>query len=125
MLMNTGKLRCRNILFGHEDEISGVIAIDSNRILSWSHDTTLRLWSLDRSSPIHVLSGHGAQVTHALSLPDGTITSTAYDGSLCIWDLKTGTLVRKIVRPQLSFMGTMYWRHNHVVSWDMEGNLIP
>ena len=79
----------------------------------------------DRSSPIHVLSRHGAQVTHALHLPDGTITSTAYDGSLCVWDPKTGTLVRKIVRPELSFMGTTYWRPQHVVPWDQEGNLIP
>jgi WD40 repeat protein len=123
--MNTDKLQCQNILSGHEDIIGGVITIDSNQIMSWSDDTTLRLWFLDRSTPIHILRGHGAQVTHALSLPDGTITSTAYDGSLCIWDLITGTLARKIVRPELTFMGTMYWSPKHVVSWDLEGNLIP
>jgi WD40 repeat protein len=123
--MNTDKLQCRDILSGHEEIIGGVITIDSNKILSWSDDTTLRVWFLDRSIPIHVLMGHGAQVTHALSLPDGTITSTAYDGSLCIWDLKTGTLAQKVVRPELTFMGTMYWRSKHVVSWDLEGNLIP
>jgi WD40 repeat protein len=123
--MNIDRLEHRDTLLGHEDVIGGVQVIDSNSILSWSDDTTLRLWFLDRSTPIHVLRGHGAQVTHALSLPDGTITSTAYDGSLCIWDLKTGTLARKIVRQELSFMGTTYWRPNHVVSWDLEGNLIP
>jgi WD40 repeat protein len=123
--MNTNRLERRDTLLGHEKAIGGVIAIDSNTIVSWSKDRTLRLWFLDRSTPIHVLRGHGAQVTHALSLPDGTITSTAYDGSLCIWDIKTGTLVRKIVRQELSFMGTMYWRPKYVVSWDMEGNLIP
>jgi WD40 repeat protein len=123
--MNIDRLEHRDTLLGHEDVIGGVRVIDSNSILSWSDDTTLRLWFLDRSTPIHVLSGHGAQVTHALSLPDGTITSTAYDGSLCIWDLKTGTLAQKIVKPELTFMGTMYWRPKHVVSWDVEGNLIP
>jgi len=123
--MNIDRLEHRDTLLGHEDVIGGVIVIDSNSILSWSDDTTLRLWFLDRSTPIHVLRGHGAQVTHALSLPDGTMTSTAYDGSLCIWDLKTGTLARKVIRSELSFMGTRYWRPKHVVSWDLEGNLIP
>jgi len=123
--MNIDRLEHRDTLLGHEDVIGGVRVYDSNSILSWSDDTTLRLWFLDRSTPIHVLRGHGAQVTHALSLPDGTIASTAYDGSLCIWDLKTGTLARKVIRSELSFMGTTYWRPNHVVSWDLEGNLIP
>lgn len=123
--MNIDRLEHRDTFLGHEDVIGGVRVYDSNTIVSWSDDTTLRLWFLDRSTPIHVLRGHGAEVTHALSLPDGTITSTAYDGSLCIWDLKTGTLARKIVRQELSFMGTRYWRPKHVVSWDMEGNLIP
>ncbi|HBL14747.1 MAG TPA: hypothetical protein DD379_25835 [Cyanobacteria bacterium UBA11162] len=123
--MNTDKLQRRDILSGHEGEIGGVIAIDSNQILSWSEDTTLRIWLLDRPTPLHILEGHGAQVTHALSLPEGTITSTAYDGSFCVWDVRTGTLARKMMMPKLSLMGTTYWRSNHVVSWDLEGNLIP
>lgn len=122
--MNADRLEHQKTLLGHEDAIGGVIVIDSNSILSWSDDTTLRLWFLDRSAPIYILRGHQAQVTHALSLPDGTITSTAYDGSLCIWDLKTGTLARKVIRSELSFMGTAYWRPQYVVSWDIEGNLI-
>lgn len=122
--MNIGKLRNRDVLRGHEEVVSGVTSLDSDTILSWSDDTTLRIWSLDCASQTLVLRGHRAQVTHALSLPEGLITSTAYDGSLCIWDSKAGTLVRKIMRPDLSFMGTVYWCPHHVVSWDLEANLI-
>ncbi|MFP4122446.1 WD40 repeat domain-containing protein [Coleofasciculus sp.] len=122
--MSTGKLKPKNILRGHEERISGIISLDSGNILSWSDDTTLRIWSLESSTPTHVLDGHDAQVTHALNLPEGLITSTAYDGSLCVWEARTGTLERKVIRPELSFMGTAYWCPNCVVSWDLEGNLI-
>jgi len=122
--MNIGKLQYRYVLRGHKEVVSGITSLDSATILSWSDDTTLRIWSLDSATQTHVLRGHRAQVTHGLSLPGGLITSTAYDGSLCVWDSKAGTLLRTITRPDLSFMGTVYWCPHHVVSWDLEANLI-
>lgn len=122
--MNTGKLKHQYTLLGHEESIGGAIPLSLGSILSWSDDTTIRIWSLEDSTQTRILRGHEAQVTHALSLPEDLITSTAYDGSLCVWESKAGVLERKIIRTESSFMGTAYWCHNQVVSWDLEGNLI-
>lgn len=119
------KLQHQKTLRGHEDAVLGVISLDSSRLLSWSDDMTLRIWSQNDTSKASILRGHASPSTHALSLPEGfLITSTAYDGSLCVWDAKTGILRRKIMRADLTFMGTAYWYPSHVVSWDLEGNLI-
>lgn len=122
--MSTNKLHNLNILRGHTEEVLGFINLDSRVILSWSNDTTLRIWHLDQINSTTILRGHNAQVTYALNLPGGLISSTAYDGSLCIWKSETGTLMQKIIRPELSFMGTMYYQPNQIISWDLEGNLI-
>jgi len=122
--MNTGTLHLREILWGHKERINGAIALNAHSILSWSDDTTLRVWHIDHTNRDHLLNSHNAQVNHALRLPVEQVVSTAYDGSICIWDPRIGTLLQKIEKPDSTFMGTAYWKPDHVVSWDLEGNLI-
>ncbi|MCI4665504.1 MAG: hypothetical protein MRY74_12350, partial [Neomegalonema sp.] len=54
------------------------------RILSWSFDKTLRLWSA-KGAEIAVLEGHRGDVLGAEILADGRILSWSNDDTLRIW----------------------------------------
>jgi WD40 repeat protein len=59
--------------------------LPDGRILSWSHDYTLRLW--DRAGKLlNVLVGHRFDVKGALTLPDGRILSWSFEKNLRLWD---------------------------------------
>ncbi|MDX2078427.1 MAG: hypothetical protein SFZ02_18485 [bacterium] len=68
----------RNILTGHEKEVKGAIELRDGRILSWSADETLRIWS-NGGLPLAILRGHEDEVGGAIELQDGNILSWAYD----------------------------------------------
>ncbi|MCL4256421.1 MAG: hypothetical protein KJ043_21880, partial [Anaerolineae bacterium] len=55
------------------------------RLLSWSYDTTIRLWDAD-GTPLNILSGHTAQVIGVLLLEDGRLLSWGADNMLHLWN---------------------------------------
>jgi WD40 repeat protein len=66
--------------------------VGGKRALSWSRDSTLRLWDLGAGQPVGpTLTGHEGAVHGALLLPGGTrALSWSDDRTLRQWDLETG-----------------------------------
>jgi WD40 repeat protein len=73
-----------HILDGHRDAIVGVIELSDGRILSWSQDSTLRLWTAD-GQVLAVLNGHRDPIVGAVELSDGRILSWSQDSTLRLW----------------------------------------
>jgi WD40 repeat protein len=65
---------CLRVLEGHTGSVFGATEYTDGRILSWSSDHTLRLWTAD-GFPVAVLRGHGRMVIGATVLTDGRILS--------------------------------------------------
>lgn len=86
--LQTGKVKQR--LEGHTATVHSVAFVDSNRVLSASHDRTLRLWSLSSGLSERVFSGHTAAVHEVRLSPtmDRFVSSSA-DGTARIWDLNS------------------------------------
>ena len=82
---------CIRVLEGHLLEVNGATGLEDGRILSWSKDGTLRLWSPE-GVPLAVLEGHAAGVNGAAGLADGRILSWGEDGTLRFWSREGGTL---------------------------------
>ena len=74
----------RTILAGHTDSVEGALALTDGRLLSWSKDGTLRLWSA-QGEALGVLAGHTSSVNGALVLADGRLLSWSGDGTLRLW----------------------------------------
>ncbi len=75
----------------HSDLVEGAAILDDDkRALSWSRDSTLRLWCLT-SGQSWALEGHGSSVEGAVVLSDGQrVLSWSQDGTLRLWDLSDG-----------------------------------
>jgi len=88
----------RTSLFGHTDIVSGCSFLpDGGCLLSWSHDTTLRLWDVESGREALTLGGHQDRITAAGISPDGRwAASGSRGGELLLWDLgacaQTGAL---------------------------------
>lgn len=74
----------------HQDAVRGALILPGGDILSWSDDTTLKIWDMTSGVCHATLRGHTAPVEGALVLPDGDILSWSDDCSLKLWDRETG-----------------------------------
>jgi len=79
-------------LAGHAAPVNAVaVAPDGRRVLSASHDRTLKIWDLETGAELRTLKGHTEGVTAVAVAPDGRrALSASYDLTVKVWDLETG-----------------------------------
>jgi WD40 repeat protein len=68
----------------HIDQLEGMIKLQDGRLLSWSEDGTLGLWTAE-CQPLAVLRWHTERVQGALELQDKRLLSWSTDGTLRLW----------------------------------------
>ncbi len=85
-------------LKGHQDKVMGAEwTPDGQRVLTFSKDTTARLWSADGKGDPTVLSGHDAGILAAEISLDGSMAATASsDKTAIVWDLRTGEPIQRV-----------------------------
>ena len=75
------------------DSIVGSVAFssDGERIVSGSHDNSVRIWSVSTGEEVKVLNGHTNFVISVAFSSDGMrIVSGSVDNSIRLWDASTG-----------------------------------
>jgi len=89
------------VLRGHKDAVNSCsFAFNDSKIVSASHDKTLRLWDTSTGAHLKVYKGHSSFVTCCHTDPNSTrIASGGWDKRLIVWDIQTGTML--ITRVQL------------------------
>ncbi|WP_437747128.1 AAA family ATPase [Sorangium sp. So ce1504] len=85
-------------LHGHAWGVNGcAISPDGQRIVSASHDKTLKVWDLATGKLLSSLEGHSDGVMACAISPDGPrIVSASADRTLKVWDLATGKLLSSL-----------------------------
>jgi WD40 repeat protein len=80
------------ILSGHTDKISAsAITPDGRRVVSGSHDRTVRIWDLDRGRELLTFQGHESAVSSLAITANGRFAVTgSHDGIIKVWELETG-----------------------------------
>ncbi len=72
---------------GHARSVHSVAVIDGDRILSASHDTTLRLWDVNTASTKQIYRGHSAAVHEVRLVPNQErFVSCSLDGTVRLWN---------------------------------------
>ncbi len=88
----------QRILSGHSGRVASVaVTPDGKRVVSASHDATLKIWDLERGQEVRTLSGHrGTVASVAVTLDGKCAVSASHDATLKIWDLKNGSEIRTL-----------------------------
>ena len=81
--------------YGHTDSVISVaFSPDGTRIVSGSHDNTIKIWDAKTGAEVITLKGHTAYVESVAFSPDGMrVASGSWDKKIKIWDAKTGAEV--------------------------------
>ncbi|OXB65184.1 hypothetical protein ASZ78_005300 [Callipepla squamata] len=81
-------------LRGHKEAIKDFALLENSKLLSWSFDGTVKIWSFESSSVLHELRGHEACVRCSAFSPNNKLLATGDDkGDIRIWDILTGKLL--------------------------------
>jgi len=95
---------------------------DGQRLVSASHDKTIRIWDAKRGQQLHQLSGHESIVTDVTFSPDGRqIASASWDKTVRLWDSQSGTLSHTLVGHKFTVSKVVYSPDGKVLasaSWD-------
>ena len=75
------------VLQGHTGGIS-CVQFDGNRIVSGSHDKTIKVWNVKTNSPwsVMTLAGHSGEV-RCMHLEGNRLVSGSTDLTIKVWDL--------------------------------------
>ena len=114
---------CLSVLEGHSGSVTGALKLNDGRILSWSDDSTLRLWGGISGAPLATLEGHSGSVKGAWALPDGRILSWSGDHTLRLWDGGSGTPLATLEGHSDSVIGATALPDGRILSWSWDQTL--
>lgn len=82
--------QCRQVLSGHEEEITSTsFSPNGRQVLTSSGDTTARLWSTSSGLCIKKLEGHSDRVISASFSADGShVVTASLDNTVRVWSLR-------------------------------------
>ncbi|KAI8619628.1 WD40-repeat-containing domain protein, partial [Chytriomyces sp. MP71] len=87
----------KHTLTGHIGKVFSAKFTDSNRVISGSHDRTLKLWDLNKGYCVKTIFTLSSCNDLDLLDGDGTlIVSGHLDNNLRVWDTRSGNLVREV-----------------------------
>ncbi len=107
----------RRVFAGHGDRVEGAFRIGSDRLLSWSIDSTLKLWNFETGEEISTLGGHAASVDGAMQLDQETVVSWSRDGGLKSWNVERAELAQDFEGHEKSVLGVCKLDDGRLLSW--------
>lgn len=75
-------------LNGHTQNITAICFVSDNKIMSGSHDKTLRLWNMLTQECEHIFTEHQNTIYSILYPYDNYVLSTDVKGKMIIWNLQ-------------------------------------
>lgn len=110
-------------LEGHTDWVEALGVIDERRVVSASHDRSLRIWDVTTGESLRQLVGHTGAVSALSVIDKRRLVSGTYDGSLRLWDVETGETLRALNGHTDWITALVAVDERHLVSASYDGSL--
>ena len=110
-------------LEGHSGGIAGARALTDGRLLSWSEDKALRLWSLQDNAYERTIEGHTGRILGARAVTDGKLLSWSEDTTLRMWDSQRGACLRTLEGHAGPVRGALVLSDGRLLSWAKDRTL--
>lgn len=120
---NLRDIGCLAVFEGHGAYIDGALPLESQKLLTWSRDATLRTWDIETGTPLDTFLGHSKAIDGAMQLPSGDILSWSRDRTLAIWSAGTGTRLQTLRGHRGSVAGALLLEPDRLLSWSDDGTL--
>jgi len=75
---------------------SVAVSRDGRYIVSGSHDTTIKVWNIEKKELLKTLEGHKSDVISVVISGDGKYIASSSDKSIKIWDREKGILLKTL-----------------------------
>nr|XP_049585255.1 sterol regulatory element-binding protein cleavage-activating protein isoform X2 [Syngnathus scovelli] len=85
----------RSVQCAHQKPIT-VLRAAAGRVVTGSHDHTVRVYRLEDSCCLFTLQGHSAGITSVYIDETMVLASGGQDGAICLWDVLTGNRVSHV-----------------------------
>ncbi|XP_061633902.1 sterol regulatory element-binding protein cleavage-activating protein isoform X3 [Phyllopteryx taeniolatus] len=85
----------RSVQCAHQKPIT-VLRAAAGRVVTGSHDHTVRVYRLEDSCCLFTLQGHSAGITAVYIDETMVLASGGQDGAICLWDVLTGNRVSHV-----------------------------
>ncbi|XP_057691011.1 sterol regulatory element-binding protein cleavage-activating protein isoform X1 [Corythoichthys intestinalis] len=85
----------RSVQCAHQKPIT-VLKAAAGRVVTGSHDQTVRIYRLEDSCCLFTLQGHAAGITAVYIDETMVLASGGQDGAICLWDVLTGNRVSHV-----------------------------
>ena len=116
---------------GHTGNVTAIF-VTKKRLLTGSHDGTVKEWSLESGECTRTFPGHCSENGSGVLAWGGLLYSSGDDGAIDVWSLETGKLVRKLVGSRtvlgLTVLGEKLYSCGYddsIKEWDMaSGSLL-
>lgn len=118
--VETGELLFQ--LAGHNKRPGGAIALpgEGDRVVSWSEDSTLRIWDLASRKTLTLLEGHQGSVKGVTLLANSQLLSWSEDGTLRVWDSKEYKELITLAGHQSDIKDLLVLGKGKVLSWSAD-----
>jgi WD40 repeat protein len=88
ILDSKNEYNCVQNLLGHAYIVETLISLTSNRIVSGSNDTTIKVWDLNQGICLKTLTEHKHWINTLIFIErDNSLVSGSYDKSIKIWEV--------------------------------------
>lgn len=110
-------------LEGHTEKIRGAIAVENDRVLSWSDDKTLRLWDANTGKCLNEWPAHTDSIQGAKILSNNQFLTWSEDHNLRVRSTKDNTLLIELSGHTDSIKGVQVFEDCRVLSWSDDHTL--